>query len=202
MTGLSTRQAIVKRTFDIAGALVCLLLSGWLILLAWVAATIDTRKNGIFTQTRVGRYGRPFKVMKIRTMREVGGIDTTVTTARDPRVTRLGHYLRLTRIDELPQLINILLGRMSFVGPRPDVPGFADKLEGEDRLVLSVRPGMTGPATLRFRDEAALLENCADPERYNHDVIFPEKVRLNLEYIRNYSFGKDLTLLWSTILPK
>ena len=193
---------MIKRTFDIAGALVCLLLSGWLILLAWVAATIDTRKNGIFTQTRVGRYGRPFKVMKIRTMREVGGIDTTVTTARDPRVTRLGHYLRLTRIDELPQLINILLGRMSFVGPRPDVPGFADKLEGEDRLVLSVRPGMTGPATLRFRDEAALLENCADPERYNHDVIFPEKVRLNLEYIRNYSFGKDLTLLWSTILPK
>jgi lipopolysaccharide/colanic/teichoic acid biosynthesis glycosyltransferase len=99
----------------------------------------------------------------------------------------------------LPQLVNILLGDMSFVGPRPDVRGFADELEGEDRIILSVRPGITGPATLRFRNEEQMLQDSDDPERYNLEVVFPEKVKLNVEYIRDYRLWRDLTILWTTL---
>jgi lipopolysaccharide/colanic/teichoic acid biosynthesis glycosyltransferase len=111
----------------------------------------------------------------------------------------LGRFWRKTKIDELPQLINVLKGDMSFVGPRPDVPGYADKLEGEDRIVLSVRPGITGPATLKYRDEEALLAGQKDPERYNNEVIWPDKVRINKEYIKSYSFKNDLVYIAKTI---
>ncbi|MGM0760450.1 MAG: sugar transferase, partial [Thermodesulfobacteriota bacterium] len=104
------------------------------------------------------------------------------------------------KIDALPQLINALKGDMSFVGPRPDVPGYADLLEGEDRVILSVRPGITGPATLHYRDEEALLAEQDDPEAYNRDVIWPDKVRLNREYVENWSFRKDLQYIWQTVV--
>ena len=127
------------------------------------------------------------------------GIDTSVTTGADPRITCSGRFFRRTKIDELPQLINVLMGEMSFVGPRPDVPGFADSLQGDDRLILSVRPGITGPATLHFRDEEVLLAQQSDPERFNREVIYPEKVRLNRQYVENYRFIDDLKFIWQTI---
>jgi lipopolysaccharide/colanic/teichoic acid biosynthesis glycosyltransferase len=191
---------IAKRAFDVVLALLGLLVFGWLMLLAAFLATIDTRQNGFFTQTRVGRGGQLFRTIKIRTMRNVPGVTTTVTSARDPRITRLGRFFRRTKLDELPQLINVLLGQMSFVGPRPDVPGFADQLNGADRLILAIRPGITGPATLAFRDEEVLLAAQADPERYNREVIYPEKVRLNRIYIEQYNLRKDLTYLIQTVV--
>ena len=197
--GLSARARFVKRTFDIAGSSFGLVLLGWLMLLSALAATIDTRRNGFFVQQRVGRYGKPISVVKIRTMRDVPGLTTTVTASGDPRVTSLGRFLRWTKIDELPQLANVFVGQMSFVGPRPDVVGFADRLRGEDRVILTVRPGITGPATLAFKREEALLAVQADPTAYNRDIIFPEKVRLNREYVVAYRFVGDIACLWHTL---
>jgi lipopolysaccharide/colanic/teichoic acid biosynthesis glycosyltransferase len=131
-------------------------------------------------------------------MRVDSSITTSVTTAKDPRITRLGRFWRRTKIDELPQLWNVLRGEMSLVGPRPEVPGFADLLTGTEALILTVRPGITGPATLHFRDEERLLALQDDPEAYNRTVLFPAKVQMNLEYIRTYSFRRDLALLWRT----
>jgi lipopolysaccharide/colanic/teichoic acid biosynthesis glycosyltransferase len=142
-----------------------------------------------------------FTLIKIRTMRDMPDIATTVTRTDDPRITRLGQLLRKTKIDELPQLWNVLIGDMSLVGPRPDVPGFADTLEGEQRLLLSVRPGITGPATLKYRNEEDLLTGTPDPIAYNQTVIWPDKVRINLAYVRSWTFGQDLKYLWLTLRP-
>ncbi|TVL96936.1 MAG: sugar transferase [Candidatus Brocadia sp. WS118] len=190
----------MKRSFDFLVSATGLIITGWIIILAYLAASVDTGKSGFFTQTRIGKNGKPFTVIKIRTMRYIPTIDTTVTTIDDPRITPLGRFFRRAKIDELPQLINVFLGHMSFVGPRPDVPGFADKLSGNDRILLSVRPGITGPATLKYKNEEALLAKQADPEGYNREVIFPDKVRLNREYIENYSFGKDIASIFKTIM--
>ena len=198
--GLGPVSAALKRGFDFLGSVLGLGLTFWIILPAWVLASLDTRKNGFFTQDRVGKDGYIFRVVKIRTMCEVQGMSSTVTTGADQRITRLGRFWRRTKIDELPQLINVLKGDMSFVGPRPDVPGYADELRGEDRLVLSVRPGITGPATLKYRDEETLLQEQDDPESYNKNVIWPDKVRINKDYVKNYSFKNDLLYIVKTIL--
>ena len=200
--GLSPRDRAVKRSFDLTVATIGLLLTGWIIVLAFLAATIDTRRNGFFTQARVGRKKRLFRVIKIRTMREGPGIATNVTTDDDPRITKLGRFLRKTKIDELPQLINVFVGAMSLVGPRPDVPGLADLLTGDDRMVLSVRPGITGPASLKYRDEEALLAQQPDPERYSREVVYPDKVRLNVEYVKNYRFRQDVRYILQTMLSR
>lgn len=199
---LTLRQRCLKRTFDLVLASLGLALTGWLILLAWAAASLDTRQNGLFQQVRIGRWGHPFTVLKIRTMRQVPGLDSTVTTAMDIRITPLGRWLRQTKLDELPQLVNVFLGQMSFVGPRPDVPGFADKLSGRDRLVLSLRPGITGPATLVFRNEEELLAAKPSPETYNREVIYPKKVALNLEYLQGWNLRRDLAYIMQTALGK
>jgi lipopolysaccharide/colanic/teichoic acid biosynthesis glycosyltransferase len=198
-TLLTPAQSCCKRAFDFLGALTGLVLTSWIILPAWALASLDTRRNGFFIQDRVGKDGRMFRVLKIRTMRPVQGVETVVTTDQDPRITPLGRFWRKTKIDELPQLINVLKGDMSFVGPRPDVPGFADRLVGEERLLLSIRPGITGPATLKYRNEEQILMEVDDPEKYNREVIFPDKVRINLEYIREHSFWKDLKYIWMTV---
>ncbi len=197
--GLSPGNAFIKRFFDICLSILGLLSTGWIIIIAWALSTLETKRNGFFTQRRVGREGKLFKVIKIRTMRDTPGIDTTVTASGDPRITPLGRFFRKTKIDELPQLINVLLGQMSFVGPRPDVPGFADCLSGDDNIILSVRPGITGPATLKYRDEEQFLACQESPDAYNRDVLFPEKVRINKAYIKNYSFKRDLYYIWKTI---
>ena len=197
--GLSFSDSFLKRCFDVVVAFVGLSFSFWLILLAWVAASIDTRSNGLFIQKRVGRKGRLFKVVKIKTMRPIKSIDTTITAENDPRITRLGAFFRKTKIDELPQLWNVLLGQMSFVGPRPDVPGYADKLTGEQRVVLSIRPGITGPATLKYKNEEALLAAQSYPKKFNDEVIFPDKVKINIEYVYNYSFKRDIRYILQTL---
>jgi lipopolysaccharide/colanic/teichoic acid biosynthesis glycosyltransferase len=199
MKTLSFSQAALKRGFDFFGAAFGLALTIWIILPAWVLASVDTRRNGFFSQERVGRDGRIFRVIKVRTMRDVPGMDSTATTGSDQRITRLGRLWRRTKIDELPQLINVLKGDMSFVGPRPDVPGYADRLQGDDRVVLSVRPGITGPATLKYRDEEALLAAQPNPETYNDEVLWPDKVRLNREYVENWSFCQDMRYIWKTV---
>lgn len=202
VNGLTPGQSLVKRLFDIVAAATGLLLTGWLILIAYVLAKLDTGQSGFFRQTRVGKNGKLFKVIKIRTMRNDPTLRTTVTASDDPRITRLGRFFRRTKIDELPQVINVLRGEMSFVGPRPDVPGFADELTGDDRIVLTIRPGITGPATLEFRDEEELLAHQDDPESFNREVIYPEKIRLNRQYIEHYSFTQDLRYIWRTITDR
>ncbi|MEJ2455333.1 MAG: sugar transferase [Candidatus Thiodiazotropha sp.] len=189
----------MKRSFDLLFAIIGLSLTWWIIVFAWIAATIDTRQNGFFMQPRVGLHGRLFKVIKIRTMRNHSDIVTTVTTRDDPRITPLGRLFRKTKIDELPQLINVLLGQMSFVGPRPDVPGFADKLQGEEREILTLRPGITGPATIKYRNEEDILQKQNDPETYNTNVIYPDKVKINLAYIKNWKLAMDIKYIWATI---
>ena len=200
--GLSPGAALAKRSFDVALAAIGLALASPVILVAWIVASCDTGANGFYAQTRVGQFGRPFKVIKIRTMRPGSDAGSTVTTANDTRVTRAGRFFRRTKIDELPQLLNILAGSMSFVGPRPDTPGFADRLQGEDRIVLAVRPGLTGPATLKYRHEESLLAAQPDPERYNREVIYPDKVRLNRKYVECYRLGEDLRLLALTFFTR
>lgn len=193
---------VLKRVFDIALSSLGLIFLWWPILIAALIAWIDTGECGIFCQNRVGRHGKYFRVMKIRTMKTSEVQQTTVTTDCDFRITRFGQFLRKTKIDELPQLFNILIGQMSFVGPRPDVPGFADLLTGEERSILSVRPGITGPATLRYRDEEAMLSRTGEPEAFNREVIFPRKVQMNLDYIRDYSFLGDIRYILRTIFGK
>lgn len=197
---LSAWQSLLKRGFDIVCAIIGLLALGWLVALAWIMASIDLRCNGFFVQDRVGRDGRIFRLVKIRTMRNDKALRTTVTQAGDPRITRLGAWLRRFKVDELPQLWNVLIGDMSLVGPRPDVPGFADILTGKEKSILSLRPGITGPATLKYRNEEALLAAQDDPELFNREVIFPDKVEINLDYIRHWSFTGDLQYLWSTVV--
>lgn len=191
------RQRATKRSLDLVLAVPALILTAPLVLVATLAARIDTHQSGIFTQGRVGRGGRVFTVYKVRTMRSAGA--STVTTSTDSRVTALGRLLRATKIDELPQLINVVRGDMSLVGPRPDVPGFADLLTGGQRVVLQIRPGITGPATLRYRHEERLLASVADPEAFNRDVVFPDKVQLNVAYVANYSLRADLAYLGRTL---
>ncbi len=193
-------NAILKRGFDITLAAFGLLMASPLIIAGWLAAAIETRRNGFFLQERVGRHGKPFRIVKLRTMRDDARSLSTVTTSDDPRITRSGAILRKTKIDELPQLWNVLVGDMSFVGPRPDVPGYADRLEGEDRIILSVRPGITGPATVKYRNEEEILSRQPDAQRYNHEVIWPDKVRINKEYIQNHNFLSDLECLFRTVI--
>ncbi len=196
---LSSADRAVKRTFDVVFSVVGLCLTWWLILAAWVIASVETRSNGIFMQKRVGQDGRLFTVFKIKTMKPVKGMESTVTTADDTRITKSGALLRRWKIDELPQLLNVLLGSMSFVGPRPDVPGFADRLTGEEREILSLKPGITGPATLQYKNEEALLARQKDPERYNREVIWPDKVRINRQYMQEWSLKKDIIYMIKTI---
>ncbi len=193
------RDRFVKRSFDLGVSSAGLLLLWPLIAAGWIVASIETRSNGFFLQERVGRGGKRFKVLKLKTMKPVDKIDTTVTTAHDARITRSGRFLRKSKIDELPQLWNVLTGDMSLVGPRPDVPGFADRLEGEDRIVLSVRPGITGPASIKYKNEEDILAQQKDPERYNREVIWPDKVRINKAYIRNWRFFEDMKIILQTI---
>ena len=155
----------------------------------------------LFRQTRVGQGGRLFTMYKFRSM-TVNHDGSSVSVAGDARITPLGEKLRRYKLDELPELWNVLIGDMSFVGPRPDVPGYADALTGDDREVLKLRPGITGPASLKYRDEEELLATVEDPQRYNDEVIFPDKVRLNRYYLHHYSFWVDLRMIFATVLGR
>lgn len=151
-----------------------------------------------YRQVRIGRDAKPFRIFKIRTMMENSEEGGSVSVYDDERILPFGKWLRETKIDTLFELINILIGDMSFVGPRPDVPGYADRLEGDDRRILCLRPGITGPASLKYRHEDRILSQQKDPKRYNDEVIYPDKVKINLQYLDNWSFFLDLKILWKT----
>lgn len=155
----------------------------------------------IFMQKRVGRNGKLFTMYKFRSM-TVGHNGSSVSVAGESRITPLGAKLRHYKLDELPELWNVLIGEMSFVGPRPDVPGYADQLKGKDRDVLKLRPGITGPASLKYRYEEDLLATQSNPQKYNDEVIFPDKVRINLYYLHHYSFFKDIEMIFCTVLGR
>lgn len=166
----------------------------------------------LFRQTRVGKDGKLFRIHKFRTMTNEKELSHIAYPNRD-RVTPLGAWLRRFKIDELPELWDVLIGKMSFVGPRPDVPGYADKLQGDDRVVLRLRPGITGPATLKYRNEEYLIETYVKQAKadgdtrsedeiaqwYNDEVIYPDKVRINVDYYHNYSFFNDIKIIFQTV---
>jgi lipopolysaccharide/colanic/teichoic acid biosynthesis glycosyltransferase len=197
---LNKKDVILKRLFDLIVSLCAILFLFPVIVISWVIASLDTRMNGFFTQERIGRNGIVFKLLKIRTMQPNKAITTNITTTKDSRITKAGAVMRHLKIDELPQLFNILKGDMSFVGPRPDVSGFADELEGSDRIILNIRPGITGPATLKYRKEEEILAFQENPEVFNRKIIWPDKVRINKEYIENYSFFHDLKIIFMTLI--
>ena len=155
----------------------------------------------IFKQRRVGRHGTLFTMYKFRSM-TVSHSGSSVSVRGENRITPLGAKLRKYKLDELLELWNVLIGDMSFVGPRPDVPGYADKLEGDDRRMLLLKPGITGPASLKYRDEEELLAEQENPQKYNDEVLFPDKVRINIEYLDNWSFWNDIKIIIYTILGK
>lgn len=154
-----------------------------------------------YCQKRVGRFGNLFTCVKFRTMYLGSDALGSITSASDVRITPIGKFLRKFKLDEFPQLFNVLIGKMSFVGPRPDVPGYADKLSGDNRDILSLRPGITGPASIYFRNEERLLAAQTDPKAYNDSVLWPAKVALNLAYLRNWSFWRDIGYILVTIFP-
>lgn len=190
---------MLKWIFDSLMALIGLLIL-WPILLV-VAFLIRIKMPGgpvIFTQCRVGRDGLLFTMYKFRSM-TVSHSGSSVSIAGESRITPLGAKLRKYKLDELPELWNVLKGDMSFVGPRPDVPGYADRLQGEDRLILKLRPGITGPASLKYANEEEILAQVSNPVKYNDEVIFPDKVRINLDYYYNHTFCGDIKLIFQTI---
>ena len=192
----------LKFIFDRVASLAGLLIL-WPVLLV-VAVLIKVKMPDgpvFFVQKRVGLGGRLFTMYKFRSM-TVNHNGSSVSVAGESRITPLGATLRKYKLDELPELWNVLIGDMSFVGPRPDVPGYADALTGDDREVLKLRPGITGPASLKYRDEEDLLATVEDPQRYNDEVIFPDKVRLNRYYLHHYSFWVDLRMIFATVLGR
>lgn len=197
---LTQIQQKQKRIFDIILSIAGILLTWWIVLLAWIVASFETKSNGLFVQTRIGRHAKPFNIFKIKTMYHVQHTDTHVTTSKDTRITKSGAFFRKMKIDELPQLWNVLIGNMSFVGPRPDVPGFADKLKGKERKILELRPGITGPASLKYRNEEAILSQAKDPERYNREIIWPDKVKINRAYMDHWSLSRDIIYIIKTII--
>jgi lipopolysaccharide/colanic/teichoic acid biosynthesis glycosyltransferase len=155
----------------------------------------------LFSQKRVGRNGRLFTMHKFRSM-TVSHTGSSVSVAGEARITPLGAVLRRYKLDELPELWDVLIGNMSFVGPRPDVPGYADQLQGDDRRVLELKPGITGPASLKYRNEEALLATVNSPQEYNDEILYSDKVRINLYYLNHYSFKKDIQMILCTVLGK
>lgn len=169
-----------------------------------VAILIRTKMPGgpiIFKQKRVGQHRRLFTMYKFRSM-TVSHSGSSISVKGESRITPLGAKLRKYKLDELPELWNVLIGDMSFVGPRPDVPGYADKLEGEDRRILLLKPGITGPASLKYRNEEELLAEQEEPQKFNDEVLFPDKVKINIEYLDNWSFWNDIKIIIYTLLGK
>jgi lipopolysaccharide/colanic/teichoic acid biosynthesis glycosyltransferase len=181
----------LKRFFDILFSALGLVIFFLVLILVWLIAVFDTRTNGIFTQERIGQYGKPFKIYKLRTIQL-----STVSGAL--QISRFGRLLRKYKLDELPQLINVLNGEMSIVGPRPDISGYYDLLEGENRKVLELKPGLTSLASLKYYNEDKLLQKQAFPLKYNDEVLFPDKVKMNLEYYYQQSLSVDFKIIVGT----
>lgn len=195
---MSKRDHVLKRIFDIVFSVLGLIILWPVIISCWVVAAIDTRSNGFFIHQRVGRNGDLISVYKIKTMYVSKRARSPIASENAASITRSGAFFRKYKLDELPQLFNVMTGSMSFVGPRPDVPSYADQLEETDRIILQVRPGITGPASLKYKDEEILLSAAADPAWYNDTIIWPDKVRINKEYVMNYSLLSDVKYIVQT----
>lgn len=191
---------IIKYLFDRIFSLICLIVISPFVLVVFVLHKIKMPKGTfIYRQERVGKDGKLFRIFKIRTLRDNSEDAGSVTVADDERILPFGKWLRESKVDTFLELINILIDDMSFVGPRPDVPGYADKLEGDDRVILKMRPGLTGPASVKYRHEDKILAQQSDPQKYNDEVIWPDKVKINKEYYENWSIWRDISILWHTI---
>lgn len=191
---------MAKRLFDIVSSGIGLLcLAPFFVVMAiWIK--LDSRGPVFYRQTRVGRYGRDFRIFKFRSMRVGSDKGRQITVGeRDPRITRSGYFIRRYKIDELPQLINVFLGDMSVVGPRPEVRKYVDLYSEEQRKVFQVRPGITDLASIKYRNENELLSQVDDPDTYYIDVIMPDKLAINLEYIRHQSFMGDIKIIFNTL---
>lgn len=179
---------MIKRLTDILMSIVILLLFSWLLIIGYIISSFDCMSNGLFIQKRIGQYGKPFRILKLKTIHP-----------KTRQISAPGAFLRKYKIDELPQFLNVLTGSMSVVGPRPDIPGYYDKLEGEDRKLLELKPGIISLASLKYIDEENLLSKHENPLYYNDKVIFPDKVRMNLDYYYNRSLLIDIKLIFSCL---
>lgn len=190
----------MKRLFDIvASGLGIIVLSPLFLILAfWIV--LDSKGPVFYRQNRVGRFNKDFRMLKFRSMAEGSDKGSLVTIGkRDSRITRAGYFLRKFKLDELPQLFNVFSGDMSLVGPRPEVRHYVNYWTPEQMHVLDIRPGITDPASIKFRNENELLEQVEDPEKYYIEVIMQEKIKLYLEYVENHSFWGDLGIVFKTI---
>lgn len=182
---------MIKRVFDIFFSVIGLLILGWLLFIFILILYLNTGESGLFVQERIGQYGKVFKIYKLKTIKwDVYG---------EQKITVFGNFLRKSKIDELPQLYNILINDMSFVGPRPDIQGYYDELKGEDRKLLDLKPGITGPASIKYYNEEQILAEQDNPEKYNDEVIFPDKVKINLNYQKNQTLWLDLKIILQTL---
>lgn len=184
-----SQYTLWKNIFDGTLALIMIVFLMPLLIILFFIAGIDTASSGLFLQKRIGQYGRPFMIYKIRTIHK-----------KKKTCSKIGQTLRKLKLDEFPQLFNILKGDMSFVGPRPDVEGYYDRLEGSDRKVLDLKPGLTCEASIEYRNEETLLKDQVDPLKYNDEVLFPHKVKMNLLYLNNRSFKNDMKIMWKTLV--
>jgi lipopolysaccharide/colanic/teichoic acid biosynthesis glycosyltransferase len=190
---------MLKRGFDIIVSAIALLVLLPLMLVLAILVRIDSPGPSLFRQARVGKLFRQFQLLKFRTMkRENSG--SPITAGNDDRITRVGAFLRNSKLDELPQLWNVLCGDMSLVGPRPEVPVFVERFRADYEEILRVRPGITDPASIRYRSEAEILGSTADPIDYYTKVILPEKIKISKQYVRSANLGKDISLMVQTIV--
>ena len=189
----------MKLIFDYFFATVGLFISLPLLLIIGICIKLTSKGPIFYTQERIGRYGNIFRIIKFRTMTSGHGNTTTITIDGDLRITSLGRFLRKYKLDELPELLNILKGEMSFVGPRPDLPGYADKLKGKSRNILVLKPGITSRASLKYANEEKILAKQDNPINYNNEVIYPDKVKMNLDYYYNHNLWIDIKIIFATI---
>lgn len=199
---MNRTSLLIKYLFDKVASIVGLIIILPVLLVIFIIHKIVMPKGKfLFKQERIGQYGKPFMIYKIRSMKEDfdNQNNVSVTTANDDRITSFGRWLRKTKLDEIVELLNVLKGEMSLVGPRPDVSGYADMLVGEDRKILEFKPGITGPASLKYINEEEILTNVENPQQYNDEVIFPDKVKINLDYYHNRTFWGDIVIIFKTI---
>ena len=189
----------MKRIFDLFFSSFFLIILFPIFLLISLLVKLSSKGPVFFIQKRIGRYGQHFNMIKFRSMLDKLEDKNSVTCIGDYRITKFGKFLRKYKLDELPELVNVIIGDMSLVGPRPDVPGYADKLNNEDRLILNLRPGITGPATLKYSNEEKILSHQKNPTRYNDEVIYPDKVKINLDYYYNNSIWLDIKIIFATV---
>ena len=193
----------MKRIFDIVASGIGLILLSPLFIILTIWIKCDSIGPVFYKQVRVGRNNMDFQLFKFRSMCVGSDKKGLITVGgHDPRITRSGYYIRKYKLDEFPQLINVFKGDMSLVGPRPDVPGYADNLQGGDRRMLLLKPGITGPASLKYRNEEELLAGQDNPQKYNDEFLFPDKVRINIEYLDSWSFWNDIKIIIYTVLGK